>query len=171
MIIQVFLPFIRKFKHLRKSFLNCCIPQETTEVDYVGGAFMMIRRKVFDQIGLLDERFFMFCEEVDFCYRAKKLNLSTFFYSDACIIHKGGSQTASFSKYIIFTKSRRKYFEKYFSKLHGVLYFNIMFIGSIMHLIVWSVVYLLGKRKNKSLARSRIQLFSRSVWYNISKII
>ena len=169
-IIQLFLPFIKKIRCVKRNFLSYCILQETIEVDYVGGAFMMIRREVFSQIGLLDERFFMFAEEVDFCYRAKKANLSTFFYPNACIIHKGGSETASIYKYIVGIESVAKYFEKHFSPLQRALYVIIMFIGSLMHLIVWSLIYLLGKGKNKSLAASRVQLFSRAVGYHIGKI-
>jgi hypothetical protein len=46
-------------------------PDEVAEVDSVVGAFMWIRREALDQAGLLDERFFMYAEDIDLCYRIK----------------------------------------------------------------------------------------------------
>lgn len=42
------------------------------DIEYVSGACMMVDKKVFEKIGFFDERFFMYCEDVDFCLRAKK---------------------------------------------------------------------------------------------------
>lgn len=62
-------------------------------VDVVMGAFMMIRKKVVDQIGLFDEEYFMYAEETDFCFRAKNHGFKTFYYPNAKIIHHGGGST------------------------------------------------------------------------------
>ncbi|MCU0914696.1 MAG: glycosyltransferase family 2 protein [Planctomycetes bacterium] len=67
-------------------------PDEAHEVDAVSGAFLMIRRKVVEEIGLLDERFFMYGEELDWCLRAKRAGWAVMYYPGAQIIHyKGGS--------------------------------------------------------------------------------
>jgi hypothetical protein len=63
------------------------------EVDVVMGAFMLIRREVFEKIGLLDEDYFMYAEETDFCYRAHRAGFKTFFCPEAAIIHIGGGST------------------------------------------------------------------------------
>ena len=63
------------------------------KVDVVMGSFMFIRKKVFEQIGLLDEKFFFYSEETDFCYRAAQKKYFTYFYPDAEIIHIGGGST------------------------------------------------------------------------------
>jgi len=60
------------------------------EVDVVLGAFMMVRRSVFEKIGMFDEQFFMFTEETDFCIRAKRTGLKTYFFPGAEVIHVGG---------------------------------------------------------------------------------
>jgi len=63
------------------------------QVDVVMGAFMLIRREVFTAIGLLDENYFMYAEETDFCYRARQADYKTFFFPGAFIIHLGGGST------------------------------------------------------------------------------
>ncbi len=72
---------------------------EVREVDFVRGAFMMIRREVFDNVGLFDEAYFMYTEEVDLCYRARKLGYRTFFSPSAQIIHYGGGSIESMSRF------------------------------------------------------------------------
>jgi GT2 family glycosyltransferase len=68
-------------------------PDETHEVDAVSGAFLMIRRRVVEQIGLLDERFFMYGEELDWCLRAKRAGWAVMYYPGAQIVHYKGEST------------------------------------------------------------------------------
>jgi len=66
---------------------------DVREVDVVTGCFMLIRRDVFDKIGLLDTDYFMYGEETDFCYRCKKAGFRNYFYPSAQIIHLGGASS------------------------------------------------------------------------------
>ncbi len=67
-------------------------PHKIVQVDWVMGAFMMVRKKVFDEIGGFDENIFMYMEEVELCYRAKKAGFKTYFIPTVEITHiKGGS--------------------------------------------------------------------------------
>ena len=68
-------------------------PDETHEVDAVSGAFLMIRRQVVEQIGLLDERFFMYGEELDWCLRARRAGWAVMYCPDARIVHYKGEST------------------------------------------------------------------------------
>lgn len=67
---------------------------EPTEVDTLLGACLMVRREVLDQVGLLDESFFMFLEETDWCYRIKKNGWRIFWIPDGEIIHYGQQSVA-----------------------------------------------------------------------------
>ena len=85
------------------------------EVDQVMGAFFLVRRKVFDEIGLLDEKFFIWFEEVDFCRRARNNGWKVVYYPYAWIIHHQGqsfAQTSSLKKQMWFFKSALRYFTK-----------------------------------------------------------
>lgn len=68
---------------LRKS------PNKTQEADWVMGACLMTRKEVLNKVGLLDENFFMYLEEMEWCYRVKKAGFSVYFYPRAGILHKG----------------------------------------------------------------------------------
>jgi len=68
-------------KFLRRS------PKKTCQVDWVEGSCFLMSRAVLDKIGLLDEKFFMYIEEMEFCYRAKKAGFSTWFYPQAQVYH------------------------------------------------------------------------------------
>lgn len=60
------------------------------EVDVVTGCFMLVRREAIEQVGLLDERFFMYGEETDWCYRFKQAGWKVVFTPVGQIIHFGG---------------------------------------------------------------------------------
>jgi GT2 family glycosyltransferase len=66
---------------------------DTQEVDVVNGCFMLVRRQAVEQVGMLDERFFMYAEETDWCYRFKKAGWKTIFYPNAEIIHLNGQSS------------------------------------------------------------------------------
>jgi GT2 family glycosyltransferase len=63
-------------------------------VDYVFGTVMLIQRKVFESVGLFDERFFLYLEDLDLCLRAKKKGFSLLFVPEACVWHIGSASTA-----------------------------------------------------------------------------
>lgn len=63
------------------------------EVDVVTGCFMLVRKKLFDEIGLLDEAYFIYGEETDFCYRASQAGYVSLFTPVAEIIHIGGGSS------------------------------------------------------------------------------
>lgn len=105
------------FKPLR-SVLNSLVhadsPAGRRSVDWVSGACLMTRREVFDSVGLLDERFFMFCEEIDWCYRAKRSGWRIQYLPDAHVIHYGGgsSRHQRLLTYWALAKSTYHYFRK-----------------------------------------------------------
>ena len=63
------------------------------EVDYVFGAAMLICRAVFERIGLFDEKFFLYLEDLDFCLRAQATGFSLLFVPQARVWHKGSAST------------------------------------------------------------------------------
>lgn len=63
------------------------------EVDCLVGAFMMVRREVIEQVGILDEKYFMYGEDIDWCYRIKQAGWKIVYYPEAKIIHHKGSSS------------------------------------------------------------------------------
>ena len=67
-------------------------------VGWVVGAFFMIRRTVVEQIGGLDERYFLYFEEIDFCRTARRAGWDVVFYPFASVVHLGGQSSAGTSE-------------------------------------------------------------------------
>jgi len=67
---------------------------DVRKVDVVTGCFMLVRREAIDQVGVMDERFFMYSEETDWCYRFWKKGWTVMFAPVGEIIHFGGQSAA-----------------------------------------------------------------------------
>ena len=94
------------------TYLN---PDESYEVDAISGSCMMIRRKVFEAIGGLDEIFFMYGEDLDWCYRVQKGGWKVFYVADTKIIHYKGESTrrSDIDELSIFYKAMRLFVRKH----------------------------------------------------------
>ena len=84
-------PKSKRFGRYNLTYLD---ENDTYEVDCVVGAFMMVRSKAIKDVGLLDEIFFMYGEDIDWCYRIKAANWKIIYYSDAKIIHYKGASSS-----------------------------------------------------------------------------
>jgi GT2 family glycosyltransferase len=73
----------------RRGRLSRWTYTEPFEVDWVLGAALMIRRSAMEQVGLLDERFFMYAEDIDWCFRAKRAGWKVVFMPSALVLHHG----------------------------------------------------------------------------------
>jgi len=82
-----------KNKIFGKYNLSYLPEDEKAEIDAVSGSFMMFRKKIIDDIGLLDEKYFMYGEDLDFCYRIKKKGWKICYNPKASILHYKGKST------------------------------------------------------------------------------
>ena len=82
-----------KSKVFAKYHLGYLDENKTHEVEVLAGAFMMIRKKVLDEVGLLDEQFFMYGEDIDLSYRILKGGYKNFYFPETRIIHYKGEST------------------------------------------------------------------------------
>lgn len=76
---------------------------ETNQVDILAGAFMLIRKKTLDEVGLLDETFFMYGEDIDLSYRITKAGWKNYYFADTSIIHYKGESTKKGSLNYVYT--------------------------------------------------------------------
>ncbi len=105
--------------YVRYNFFTKKLFFSNRQVDWVGGGFMLIKKEVIEKIGKMDENFFMYLEDVDFCQRAKKAGFAVWFFGSIEIWHYGGK---SFSKKN--SLEQKKYNReslKYFMQKHKTL--------------------------------------------------
>lgn len=127
-----------KSKTFGKYHLGFLDEYQTHEVEILSGAFMLLRKSVLDKIGLLDETFFMYGEDVDLSYRIIKAGYKNYYFADTTIIHYKGESTKKgslnyvkvfYNAMIIFA---RKHFSGNQSGLFSLLInFAIVFRGAL----------------------------------------
>ncbi|HEY9721557.1 MAG TPA: glycosyltransferase family 2 protein [Oscillatoriaceae cyanobacterium] len=106
-------------RHARTPFLSFWDHSTLRHVDWVTGAVLMLRRRVLQDVGLLDERFFMYGEEIDWQLRMRKAGHQVWFLPSARIIHYGGgsSRQAVTQMKRQEYESRRMFVEKHYPPL------------------------------------------------------
>lgn len=118
-------------------------PNTNKIVDWVSGACLMVEKKVFDQIGGFDENIFMYAEDMELSYRAKKKGYDTYFFADVRVKHKEhGSSNKTFAVVNIYKGLT------YFYKIHKPKPQYI--IVKISLLTKAMIIYLLGRITNNS---------------------
>ncbi len=90
--------------------------ESTREVDWLLGAAMFVRREAVDSVGMMDERFFLYFEDVDWCYRMKQRGLSVMYVADAVVVHgyqRESAQTVLNRSFVAHLASLVRYYEKW----------------------------------------------------------
>ena len=108
--------------------------KESFSVDVVTGGYMLIRSDTIQKIGLLDETFFMYLEDVDYCLRANKAGIKIYHSNSAIIQHIGGASSNNKDKirHSSWLKSRKIYFIKHFGILANLLIQPLFLIDDIL---------------------------------------
>ena len=143
-------PNSRLFGRYNLTFLD---PDKIAEVEAISGSFMIVRRHVIDQVGYLDEAFFMYGEDLDWCYRIQKGGWKIFYVPETQIIHFKGesSKKSPFEHNRMFYEAMRLFVKKHFPKGHilvpsWILIVAIRFMAlvsfftTLIRFLVWPVV-------------------------------
>jgi len=114
-------PKSRLFGQYHLGFLD---KNKTHEVDVLSGAFMLLRKSVLDKIGLLDETFFMYGEDIDLSYRITKAGYKNYYFPETKIIHYKGESTkkSSVNYVVVFYKAMSIFAQKHFSQSNAAFF-------------------------------------------------
>jgi N-acetylglucosaminyl-diphospho-decaprenol L-rhamnosyltransferase len=123
------------------------------EVEAVSGACFMMKRSVFEQIGMFSTDYFMYSEDIDLCLKVQKVGLNTYYVPRAVVVHHGGgssSQTgASTFSSVMMLESRWRFFRKTrsisYSRFYRVAMFGTCIVRVGLVLCVWPASRLAGK--------------------------
>lgn len=128
-------PKSKKFAGYNLNYLS---DNEPNEVDCLVGAFMMVRRETLVDVGVLDEQFFMYGEDIDWCYRIKEAGWSIWYYPYATVLHckrTSSQQVRLFSLYH-FYNAMKLFYNKHYMYKHSHFLNFIVFRGiSILYFI------------------------------------
>lgn len=104
---------------------------EINEIEILPGAFMFIRKSVLDKVGLLDEAFFMYGEDIDLSYRIIKEGFKNFYFPETTIIHYKGESTkkGSINYVIVFYRAMMIFARKHFTRKNASLYIMLIYVA------------------------------------------
>lgn len=124
-------PRSRKFGVYHLTYLP---ENEVNEMEVISGAFMLMRKTVLDKIGLLDETFFMYGEDIDLSYRITKAGYKNYYFPQTQIIHYKGESTkrSSLNYVLIFYKAMAIFSKKHFSGSHTFWFTLLINLAIVM---------------------------------------
>lgn len=132
-------------------YLLTYLPEdEIAEVEAVSGACMMIRRSVIEQIGYLDEQFFAYQEDSDYCMRARQAGWKVVYYPKAVVTHYGGlggSRNQPYRGIIEWHRSYLRYYRKHLAKDYCFLVNWLMYFGMALKLTTSLIKAFLSREK------------------------
>lgn len=132
------------------------------EVDCIGGACMLVRSETVEEVGQLDDAFFFYSEEVDWCYRIKKKNWKIWYVTSAEIYHLGGGSTQrGLVQLVRLYRGKLQYFNKHHGNfMAALLRLGLAFsnaLGVMRRIVFFNFM-------NKEVAWQRIQSQSKLAW-------
>ena len=116
-------------------------PDQETQIDCLVGAFMMVRRETIAQVGMLDEVFFMYGEDIDWCYRIKEAGWDIYYYPKTHIIHYKGASSKQKPVKIIYEFHRamilfhRKHYQDKYNGLINLLVYSGIYLKMSMEIM------------------------------------
>ena len=120
-----------KSKTFGKYHLGYLDKNKTHEVDVLAGAFMLIRKSVLDKIGLLDETFFMYGEDIDLSYRITLAGYKNYYFPETRIIHYKGESTkkSSVNYVLVFYNAMAIFAKKHFAKNQAKMFSILIYFA------------------------------------------
>ncbi len=144
---------------VRSYYLEDRAEDEAQGVDWVTGACIMLRRQALETVGLLDEDFFMYSEELDWCHRAKAAGWEVGYLPDAQVIHHGGQSSAQElpARHIHFQQSKLTFFRKHHGRWQAEALRAFLLLCYGLQLLAECVKWLL--RHKPALRRQRVAAY------------
>lgn len=134
---------------LERYYLANVPPDQITDVDWLVGACLMVRRAVLEQVGGLDEAYFMYSEELDWCRRVKDTGWRIVYLPTAQIIHYVGksSEQAVVARHINFQQAKLRYFRKYHGRFPAAILRLFLWLTYLWQLIIEGFKGLIGHKR------------------------
>ena len=151
-------PWFQGSRLLRLYYLSDVPDDRDQEVDWVTGACMVVRREAMEQSGLLDEQFFMYSEELDWCFRIKAAGWRVAYTPAAVVVHhesKSAEQNLA-QRNILFNDSKCRYFGKRYGPAWAAALRVFILSTFVCQCAVEAAKWLLGHRR--SLRRQRLAM-------------
>jgi N-acetylglucosaminyl-diphospho-decaprenol L-rhamnosyltransferase len=134
---------------------------EPRRVEVIQGASLILRRSVLDQVGLLDEGYFMYTEEVDLCYRIQQAGWPLYWVPQSQVVHYGGQSTRQVATemFLHLYGSKVQFFRKHYGRFSTTFYKFTLGLASCLRLAISPILWL----KPVSARQAQVNL-TRNYW-------
>jgi GT2 family glycosyltransferase len=120
---------------------------QTAEVDVLNGWFLMVRREALDKVGLLDERFFMYGEDIEWSYRFHRAGWKRVYFAGAEALHYGGASSANAPTrfYVEMKKADIQFWRKHHGRIGTLAYLLTVWVHEVVRILGHGALFLLKK--------------------------
>lgn len=119
--------------------------QEPANVEVVSGACLMIKRHVFEKVGLFSPEYFMYAEDVDLCYKVRQIGLMSYYVNSASVLHHGGGTTRNSTGNqwvaIMQRNSILKFCQKTRGRVYAWMYRAAVGVAALFRVMVIALLY------------------------------
>jgi hypothetical protein len=139
-----------------------------SDIEVLSGCFLMVPRRVWEEVGGLDERFFIYAEDTDWSKRIKDAGWRVVYYPQAQAIHYGGSsaslEPATFTVELM--KANLQYWRKHHGRVKTAIYWLLLLVGSALRVVVWSTRLALSRSEGAGFRQQ-----ARANWHAVRWLI
>lgn len=144
---------------LRRYYALDSPDDQTVDVDWLMGACLLVPRRVVDEVGELDEAYFMYSEELDWCRRIKATGRRVVYLPAAQVVHHQGksSDQAVAARHISFQRAKLRYFRKYHGRATVAFLRLFLLLNYVWQIALEGIKVLVGHKR--AMRRQRIQVY------------
>jgi GT2 family glycosyltransferase len=136
--------------------------KEIKETGWMSSACLLVRRAALDDIGLLNERYFIYGDEADLQYRLNKAGWKIVFLPNSSIVHYGGRSMDRWKRRKMVYRGKMMFYKTNYSFLSTFLLRSMLFVMSVLKLLIWCVGFIVpgcGERARKEM-RSNLDVMA-----------
>jgi GT2 family glycosyltransferase len=126
------------------------------QVSWMSSACLLVRREALNQIGLLNEEYFIYGDETDLQYRMKKAGWKAFYIPDATTIHYGGRSMDRWKRRRMVYRGKMLFYKKNYGWIRTTALRIMLAMFSFLKMVIWCILWISPKRR----ARAKLELLS-----------
>ncbi len=120
------------------------------QVGWMSSACLLVRRETLNQIGLLDEYYFIYGDETDIQYRMKNAGWKAYYIPDASIIHFGGRSMNRWKRRRMVYRGKMLFYKKNYGVMRTTILRIMLAVLTFVKLLIWAVLWLLPNRRERA---------------------
>lgn len=168
-VLQRFFP---EHSLLKRYYVLDRSNDEVQEVNWVVGACMLVRREAIDEVGVFDEQFFMYSEELDWCFRMEKAGWKIVYLPLARVLHyeARSSEQNVLGRNIHFHDSKCKFFSKHHGAWKGMV-LRMFIVLTLVFQVVEDGLKLILVVRNRRMRKQRMAMLTKAAGWHLVHIV